>query len=66
MTERSQYPPAPELAISRWFNTDDSPTLARLIDEPLPSALATATAGTSQPQAAKPMSTTSTTTEEMR
>jgi len=33
MTTRSEFPPAPELAISRWFNTDDTPTLAGLRGE---------------------------------
>ncbi len=29
----TQYPAAPELAITRWFNTEDSPTLAGLRGE---------------------------------
>ncbi len=33
MTTPSEFPPAPELAISRWFNTDDTPTLAGLRGE---------------------------------
>lgn len=32
-TAPSEFPPAPELAISRWFNTDDSPTLEGLRGE---------------------------------
>ena len=27
------YPEAPELAVSRWFNTDENPTLAGLRGE---------------------------------
>ena len=33
MTTQSMFPVAPELAISRWFNTDDNPTLAALRGE---------------------------------
>ena len=33
MTTESMFPVAPELAISRWFNTDDTPTLADLRGE---------------------------------
>jgi len=33
MTTPSEFLPAPELAISRWFNTDDTPTLAGLRGE---------------------------------
>ena len=33
MRSRSEYPVAPELAISRWFNTTASPTLADLRGE---------------------------------
>ena len=33
MRTRSAYPVAPELAISRWFNTADNPTLADLRGE---------------------------------
>ena len=33
VTVDSNYPEAPELAISRWFNTDDKPTLADLRGE---------------------------------
>ena len=29
----TQYPAAPELAVTRWFNTDDSPTLTSLRGE---------------------------------
>ena len=32
-TQPTQYPAAPELAVTRWFNTDDSPTLAGLKGE---------------------------------
>ncbi len=33
MTMQSTYPAAPELAIDRWFNTADNPTLASLKGE---------------------------------
>ncbi len=33
MTMQSTYPAAPELAITRWFNTADNPTLADLRGE---------------------------------
>ena len=33
MTTEPTFPVAPELAISRWFNTDDTPTLADLRGE---------------------------------
>ena len=33
MRSRSEYPVAPELAVSRWFNTTASPTLADLAGE---------------------------------
>ncbi len=33
MRSRSEYPVAPELAISRWFNTPANPTLANLRGE---------------------------------
>ena len=33
MSTQRDFPPAPELAISRWFNTDDTPTLAGLRGE---------------------------------
>ena len=33
MTTQSMFPVAPELAISRWFNTDGNPTLAALRGE---------------------------------
>ena len=33
MTTQSEFPVAPELAISRWFNTDGNPTLADLKGE---------------------------------
>ena len=33
MTMQSTYPAAPELAIARWFNTADNPTLAGLKGE---------------------------------
>ena len=33
MTTQTTYPTAPELAVTRWFNTDDSPTLAGLKGE---------------------------------
>ena len=33
MTTEPTFPVAPELAISRWFNTDDTPTLADLKGE---------------------------------
>ena len=33
MTAERDFPPAPELAISRWFNTDDTPNLADLQGE---------------------------------
>ena len=33
MSTESTFPPAPELAISRWFNSDGTPTLADLRGE---------------------------------
>ncbi len=33
MTTQTTYPTAPELAVTLWFNTDDSPTLAGLKGE---------------------------------